>query len=163
MRRTAGGLLQPTTRERVCVRRSHDREQDVVGGNYHRHGWIECPVAIEAKGCGQHAHNQSKRHPDDQCHGAPLESPCAFLDITLFQQGTQIVRNWHGLHGADIGAAGVSNWHPYAREHCRRHDSRRLANDLAPGALRSPESKHEPMYANMLRRVTLTEDVGALR
>ena len=27
---------------------------------------------------------------------------------------------------------------------------------------RSPEAKHEPMHVNMFRRVTLTEDVGAL-
>ena len=74
----------------------------------------------------------------------------------------KIVRNGHGLHGADMGTTGVSDRYPYAREHRRCDDSRGLANNLAPGARRGSEAEHEPMHVNMFQRVPLTEDVGAL-
>jgi len=81
--------------------------------------------------------------------------------IRIGQQRSQIFRQLHRFQRADIGAAGITDGHPNARENQCRRDSRDLSDYFAPILTLPPYRQHGSVTTHMGPNEALAQNVRA--
>ena len=79
------------------------------------------------------------------------------------EQRAEILRDGHGTHRTDVGAAGVPDGNPHPGEERGGDDANRLTEDLSRVSCTDAVFEHQPMHPNVAERKALAEDVRAFQ